>query len=213
MSDHWFHYFVGAPKRTLNAGETLFRRGDPVEWAFLIGEACLFLRRALQDGGLLTLHTANAGDLVAEASLFADRYHCDAVADKVTTVSMLPKAKLVAHLDNFASSDHLSVKAFERTARELQTLRARIEIMRFRKVENRLDAYLDLYGPPEEGGWVRVADWIGVTPPALYRELAKRRTKSGYAPSCSGGRLRRVPFRRAYWPFVHFGRDSAPPKP
>ncbi|WP_051927686.1 hypothetical protein [Ruegeria halocynthiae] len=56
-------------------------------------------------------------------------------------------------------------------------MRTRIEIMRLRKVTDRLDAYLELYGPPEEGEWVRVADWIGVTHPALYRELAKRRAK------------------------------------
>ena len=89
----------------------------------------------------------------------------------------------MAHLENAVSSDQLLIKAFERTARELQTLRTRIEIMRLRKVADRLDAYLELYGPPEEGGWVRVADWIGVTPPALYRELAKRRTKNENAPS------------------------------
>ncbi|WP_299971437.1 cyclic nucleotide-binding domain-containing protein [uncultured Roseobacter sp.] len=75
MSDHWLQYFDGAPKRTLDAGETLFRRGDQVEWAFLVSDGRLFLQRALQDGGLLTLHTANTGGLVAEASLFAD-CHC-----------------------------------------------------------------------------------------------------------------------------------------
>ncbi len=88
---------------------------------------------------------------------------------------MIPKAKLVAHLENLASSDRLSIKAFERTAREVQSLRTRIEIMRRRKVVDRLDAYLELFGYPQEGEWVRVADWIGVSPPALYRELAKRR--------------------------------------
>jgi CRP-like cAMP-binding protein len=159
----------------VDAGETLFRRDDQVEWAFLISEGRLFLRRALQDGGLLTLHTANKGGLVAEASLFADRYHCDAVTNIATTVSMIPKAKLIAHLENVASSDRISIKAFERTAREVQTLRTRIEIMRRRRVTDRLDAYLELFGHPKEGEWVRVADWIGVSPPALYRELAKRR--------------------------------------
>lgn len=175
MSDHWLHYFDGASSRTLDAGGTLFRRGDQVEWAFLINEGRLFLQRALQDGELLTLHTANAGDLVAEASLFADRYHCDAVADIATTVCMIPKAKLVAHLENVASSDRLSTKAFERTAREVQSLRTRVEIMRRRRVADRLDAYLELFGHPKDGEWVRVADWIGVSPPALYREFAKRR--------------------------------------
>ncbi|MCK0119219.1 Crp/Fnr family transcriptional regulator [Loktanella sp. F6476L] len=174
MLDHWLNCFDGAPERTLDEGETLFRRDDEVEWAFLLREGRLFLRRALQDGGLLTLHTANTGDLVAEASLFADQYHCDAITDIATTVSMIPKAKLVEHLEN-TSSDRLSIKAFERTARELQTLRTRIEIMRRRKVADRLDAYLELLGHPKQGEWVRVADWIGVTPPALYRELARRR--------------------------------------
>jgi len=87
---------------------------------------------------------------------------------------MIPNAKLVAHLEN-TSSDRLSIKAFERTAKEVQILRTRIEIMRRRKVADRLDAYLELFEHPKEGDWVRVADWIGVSPPALYRELAKRR--------------------------------------
>ncbi|GIT97167.1 hypothetical protein JANAI62_37900 [Jannaschia pagri] len=84
---------------------------------------------------------------------------------------------MVALLNSSSSPNHLSVRAFERTAKELQTLRARIEIMRLRKVTDRLDAYLELFGPPGEGDWVRVADWIGVTPPALYRDLAKRRRR------------------------------------
>ncbi|MDJ0683488.1 MAG: Crp/Fnr family transcriptional regulator [Alphaproteobacteria bacterium] len=175
MSGHWLHCFDGAPKRTLEKGETLFRRDDKVEWAFLLREGQIYLRRALQDGGLLTLHRAGAGDLIAEASLFAEQYHCDAVTDSVTTVAVLPKAHLLKQLEYDSSGDRLSVSAFERTAKELQTLRTRVEIMQLRKVTDRLDAYLELFGPPGEGGWVRVADWIGVSPPAIYRELAKRR--------------------------------------
>lgn len=186
MSDHWLHCFHGAPKRILKEGETLFRRGDKVEWALLVRRGQIFLRRALQDGGLLTLHTSKTNELVAEASLFADRYHCDAVAGMATTVLLRPKAELMRCLERAASSDRLSVKAFEHTARELQNLRTRIEIMRLRKVTDRLDAYLELYGTLEDGGWVRVADWIGVTPPALYRELAKRRPVKSYPPQLGG---------------------------
>ncbi|WP_299410697.1 MULTISPECIES: Crp/Fnr family transcriptional regulator [Roseobacteraceae] len=177
MSEYWAHCFDGAPERSLHEGETLFRRGDQVEWAFLVRVGQISLRRALKDGGLLTLHTASATELVAEASLFADCYHCDAVAEVPATVSLVSKTELKGLLENSASSDQLSVKAFESTARELQNLRTRIEIMRLRKVADRLDAYLELYGSPELGGWVRVADWIGASPPALYRELAERRTK------------------------------------
>lgn len=187
MSDHWLHCFDGAPKRALEEGETLFRRGDQVEWAFLVSDGRISLRRALQDGGLLTLHSADAAELVAEASLFAERYHCDAVSEIPTTVSLLSKAELMRNLEISGSAGHLSVKAFERTARELQNLRTRIEVMRLRKVTDRLEAYLELYGPAEEGSWVRVADWIGVTPPALYRELAKRRSKKPNPLGPAGG--------------------------
>ncbi|WP_051927687.1 cyclic nucleotide-binding domain-containing protein [Ruegeria halocynthiae] len=119
MSSRWLHCFDNAPRRTLVEGETLFRRDDRVAWAFLVRKGRIFLRRALQDGGLLTLHTANAGDLVAEASLFADRYHCDAVTDLSTTVLFLPRDELMTHLEDAASSNHLSIRAFERTARDL----------------------------------------------------------------------------------------------
>ncbi|WP_371933311.1 cyclic nucleotide-binding domain-containing protein [Ruegeria discodermiae] len=138
-----------------------------------------FLRRAQQDGGRLTLNIANTGDLVAEASLFADRYHCDAVTDMSTTVFFLPRDELMRHLEDAASSNHLSIRAFERTARDLQTLRTCIEVMRLRKVTYRLDAYLELYGPPEEGEWVRVADWIGVSPPRYivsWRSVERKMT-------------------------------------
>ena len=177
MSGHWLHCFDGAPERTLQEAETLFRRDDRVEWAFLVRKGRISLRRTLQDGGLLTLHSAVAGNLIAEASLFAEHYHCDAVADLATAVAVISKANLLKQLKQDFSRDHLSVSAFERTAKELQTLRTRIEIMRLRKVSDRLDAYLELYGTPEKGAWVNVADWIGVSPPALYRELSNRRPK------------------------------------
>lgn len=142
----------------------------------MVREGRILLRRALKDGGLLTLHTANSGDLVAEASLFADRYHCDAVADATTTVAFVHRRKLLARMENDAPVQPLAVNAFKETARELQTLRTRIEIMRLRKVADRLDAYLELFGTPDVGAWVNVADWIGASPPALYRELARRRS-------------------------------------
>ena len=45
----------------------------------------------------------------------------------------------------------------------------------WRKVEARLSAWLFWNGAlPEKGQWHRIADEIGVTPEAFYRELAKR---------------------------------------
>jgi len=68
-----------------------------------------------------------------------------------------------------------ALSLIETHAREVQAQRARIEILRLRRVSDRLDAWLDLYGEPKKGEWIAIADKIGVSPPALYRELAKRK--------------------------------------
>ncbi|WP_300064406.1 Crp/Fnr family transcriptional regulator [uncultured Roseobacter sp.] len=175
MSGHWVKAFEGAPKRSVKGGTVLFHRGDLVKHAYFVKEGRVRLQRPLEEGGLLTLHTAAIGELVAEASLFAERYHCDALVGDQTEMAVLPRQALIKKLVDRTSDASLAMEALASTARDLQALRARVEIMRLRRVSDRLDAYLDLHGTPVRGEWASVADWIGVSPPALYRELAKRR--------------------------------------
>lgn len=61
-------------------------------------------------------------------------------------------------------------------AREVQVARLRAEILSLKKVADRLDAWLGLHGGklPDRGRWRVLATETGVTPEALYRELAKR---------------------------------------
>lgn len=171
MSEVWLEIFTDAPERSLGRGETVVRQGDPVRRMYLVREGCIELKRPQADGGMLTLHKAETGSLLAEASLFAQRYHCDATCNASTRVAHLPKTDVLNTLEQRG----LGLLALSASAREVQTLRSRLEIMRLKALRNRLDAYLELYGKPDAGGWVRVADWIGVTPEALYRELARRR--------------------------------------
>ncbi|MEO0945773.1 MAG: Crp/Fnr family transcriptional regulator, partial [Pseudomonadota bacterium] len=175
MSGHWVKVFEGAPVRTVKGGTILFHRGDVVEHAYIVKDGQVALQRSLKEGGVLTLHTAKSGDLVAEASLFAERYHCDALVSDQAEIAVLPRQAVLEKLKDRTSDKSLTLEVLARSARDLQALRARVEIMRLRRASDRLDAYLDLYGSPEKGAWVTVADWIGVSPPALYRELAKRR--------------------------------------
>ena len=62
-------------------------------------------------------------------------------------------------------------------ALEVQSARARAEIVSLKAVTARLDAWLAINnGPlPSKGRWREVAREIGVTPEALYREIARRR--------------------------------------
>ncbi|SLN45855.1 Cyclic nucleotide-binding domain protein [Roseivivax jejudonensis] len=170
MPNVWTSAFAEAPERALSAGAALFRRGDPVRHLYLVRAGCVALRRALADGGSLTLNVAREGDVVAPASLWSDVTHCDAIVETEVRLATLTAQ---AARDWLGASP--ATAALAETAREVHALRARVEVLRLRRLADRLDAYLDLYRPPESGGWVHVADWIGVTPAALYRELGQRR--------------------------------------
>ena len=126
----------------------------------------------MADGTSLTLHVATSGMALAEASLFAAAYHCDAVARSPARVASLSRADFLKLVQ---SNSDAALSLIESHAREVQALRARIEILRLRRVADRLDAWLDIHGEPAKGAWVSVAEAIGVSPPALYRELARRR--------------------------------------
>lgn len=171
MSD-WQHIFDEAPLRALEQGEVLFRREDRITSMYFVRSGEVALERPLADGTSLTLHCAKAGSALAEASLFADTYHCDAVAWKPARVAALPRADFLSALQDQPKTALSMIKTH---AREIQAQRSRIEILRLRRVSDRLDAWLDLHGEPEKGEWIKVAEQIGVSPPALYRELARRR--------------------------------------
>lgn len=139
---------------------------------YLVRSGAVALERPLEDGTTLTLNVATAGTALAEASLFGETYHCDAVARTHSKVAALPRARFLAALRDRPEA---ALSLIETHAQEVQAQRARIEILRLRRVSDRLDTWLDLHGEPEKGEWIRVADQIGVSPPALYRELARRR--------------------------------------
>ena len=63
-----------------------------------------------------------------------------------------------------------------RLAGELQHARFHAEVLSIRTVAARLDAWVEWNGEmPPKGEWVGLAAELGVTPEALYREIASRR--------------------------------------
>jgi CRP/FNR family transcriptional regulator, dissimilatory nitrate respiration regulator len=171
MSD-WQKIFDGAPERALEASVTLFRREDPVHSMYLVRSGRVALERPMGNGTALTLNQATASMALAEASLFATTYHCDAIARVPSVVAALPRAVFLSALRELPNA---ALSLIEVHAKEVQGQRSRIEILRLRRVADRVDAWLDLYGEPAKGEWTRVADAIGVSQPALYRELSRRR--------------------------------------
>src|SRR5882762_7445636 len=66
---------------TLDAEQSLFRQGEAVRWFYRIVSGRVRLSRVLARGSEITLARAVGGEILAEASVFATHYHCDAIAE------------------------------------------------------------------------------------------------------------------------------------
>jgi CRP-like cAMP-binding protein len=160
-------------ERIFEPGQFLFHRDDPVKFMFSIVAGSAHLIRRDREGTALILQRASAGSILAEASLFSKAYHCDGVAVSKTVARIISKPAM-QHLfykdRDFAKawSTHLAV--------EVRQARLRAEVLSFKTVAEKLDAWIDDRGhAPEKGNWKLVAEEIGVSPEAFYREMAKRR--------------------------------------
>lgn len=160
--------------RELAAGELLFRQGEPAAAIYRVESGRLRLIRCTVDDHLVILHTARRGEFFTEAALFAEAYHCDAVAAVPSRVRIYPKAKVMEAL----RADPALAEAFmARLARQLQDLRARMELRNIRSAKERVLQFLRLRAGqgrsiPIEGQLQDIAAEIGMTREALYRTLA-----------------------------------------
>jgi CRP-like cAMP-binding protein len=98
MYEHWIDLFSEAPQSELSAGSHIFLRGDEVRSLHFVCKGEIKLTRVLQNGTELTLHSACENQVLAEASLFSESYHCDAIACETSSVAALPKSQVLEAL-------------------------------------------------------------------------------------------------------------------
>lgn len=163
-----------ARQRHFDGGRSLFLRGDPVKEMHFVLTGSVHLVRHQSDGSVLILQRAGPGSILAEASLYSETYHCDAIAFGAAETRAYAKASFKKQL---VKSPEFSDVWAGCLAQELQSARLRSEILSLKTVARRLDAWIAWNGggSPEKGEWKLVANEIGVSPEALYREIAKRR--------------------------------------
>lgn len=141
------------------------------------------------------MFTARPGERFAEASLFAERYHCDAVAVSDAVGACYPKAACLARLDADAPA-RLDLTAD--LARQVMTLRARLTLRDIRPARERVLAFLVAEAGDDgrtivlDGLLREIASAIGLSPEAFYRTLAQleregaiRREASRIVLTCS----------------------------
>ncbi len=176
MSNRFVERFLAATRhrQTLDRGSVLFHREDPVRFVFVVVDGLVALTRPQADGTGITLQRAGPNSVLAEASVYSRAYHCDGVAEAPSQVAAMPLRRFLEQL----SKDRAFADAWaESLAGEVQRARYRAEILTRRTVAERLDGWLAWPGNalPDRGDWKDLAAQLGVSPEALYRELAKRR--------------------------------------
>ena len=164
-----------ATERRLKAGQTLFRQGNRTSGLYEIVEGQVRLVRVNRAGKEAVLHVAMAGETMAEASLFSASYHCDALAST--------SANFFAALGLRSNSARIAAFGYRRTtasvlARQVMTLRTRLEQRNIRAARDRVRHYLAVNADADgrtvtlSGTLKDLAGELGLTHEALYRTLA-----------------------------------------
>jgi CRP/FNR family transcriptional regulator, dissimilatory nitrate respiration regulator len=162
-----------ATEHALKQGQYLFRIGDRTAGLYEVVEGNVRLVRVDRSGREAILQAARAGDTLAEASLFSPIYHCDAIA--TTAAVFRPRTTLLNELKR----DPKAAQAFaEMLARQVMTLRARLEQRNIHSARDRVRHYLVVNAGPNgrivvlPGTLKTFAAELGLSHEALYRTLA-----------------------------------------
>lgn len=175
--------FINLPNAAIrliptSTGDVLFRQAEPTKGLYRVQRGCVNLRRITVAGDALTLHRATAGNFFAEASVFSDHYHCDAVCAEGGTVQHISK---VAVLDQLSKEKDFALAFTALLAKQVQSYRFLLEITAIKSAEERVLAavsagYLD-------GAVTEFATRIHLTQEVCYRALRAL---------CNQGRLTQV---------------------
>ena len=161
-------------RRTLARNELLFTQGDKVQAIYFIEEGHLRLDRRTFDGRSLVFGTSSAGEFFVEADLFAEIFHCDAVATEPSRVRVYPKTAVLKALETEPSS---ALPFLKLIAHQLIEARQRLELTKIRSAKERVLLYIDLHAGTDgtvtvKGELQDVASELGLTREAFYRTIA-----------------------------------------
>ena len=164
-----------ARRLAVDRGAAVFLSEDPARGLFQVASGRVRLVRHAADGSAVTLHVARDGETFAEASLFAERYHCDAIADLPSTVLQFDKALVLAHL---AADPERAARWIAHLSRQVQALRGQVAVLGLKSAGDRLLAFLRMQAGPGRTAvvdrpWKAIATELGLTHEAVYRGLAR----------------------------------------
>lgn len=135
--------YAHLPKSALHrfaadARETLFRQGAVTKGLYLVLSGRVHLERVGLNGERFVIHRAIAGTSFAEAAIFSEHHHCDAVVIEAGEFMRVDKTAVLG-----AFADVEFARAYGRAAaRQIQAQRQLLEIVGIRDAKERVMAGL-----------------------------------------------------------------------
>lgn len=164
-----------AESRNYGAGSRIFRQGDRVRHLFAVVRGQVQLERQTLEGRSVSMYRAEVGECFAEAALYSDTYHCNAVATKPSRVLLFPADQVRQAI----RSNSATAEAFiSRLAQQVRDLRSRLELRNVLSARDRILHYLLLVAGDSnevtlETPLKAIASELGLAHETLYRELAR----------------------------------------
>jgi len=141
-SESVFGRLASGRKRIARKDEVLFHQHDTVKSVYVVKCGRIKLVRNTEDGNPVVLQLAVAGDIIAEASLFSDTYHCAAIVDSPSAeLSCFDRHEMLTAL---RKSPAAAMEILELFAHRIRKLRALLEIRNIRAAGQRIEAWLRL---------------------------------------------------------------------
>lgn len=157
---------------SLARGKVLFRAGDSVSYFFLLQSGEIHLARPLSHGESLAIHRIMPGSVVAEASLFSNHYHCDALVARDSNLLCYNRKRVQEMLCTQAG---FAERLCAHLSGEIQSLRTRLELANIKSADERVLTWvrlnanlsrLDIDRPLKS-----IASELGLAHETLYRSL------------------------------------------
>lgn len=166
--------------RRISAQQSLFHQGEIATAIFAVQAGRIKFVRYMDNGAEVCLHIARAGESFAEAALFSETYHCDAIADSPSRIATYPKQSVLQLLK---TQPELAVSFTALLARQTQSLRTRLELHNVHSARDRTLQYLFLLKEPNQDTikfdrpLKHIASEIGLAHETFYRALAQLETE------------------------------------
>lgn len=154
-------------RRSLPEGALLFRRSDTVSCIYYLVAGEVRLLRYGSDGSEIVIHRVFSGESFAEASLFSDTYHCDALVSVSCELIRIEKNEVLKLLQN---DPKFAVSLTSHLAKQVQSYRRLIELHAIKGAEQRV--LVAVNEQRLQGNIKAFASQIGLTHEATYRALS-----------------------------------------